>query len=125
MHEIFNHDGEDFSCLMDGRKLSGKIRIEGNDAFFCQNSRCGTSPLNRLGYQYGWVYMRYRTDRTTISYQTKTVTDLICGNIEVDKPLSLDTIAQSKAKELIPNGSDEEIDAFINGYILGYNNKNK
>ena len=127
MHEIFDHDGDEFECsyLSSGKITKGKIKIEINGlektAFLCQEDVKGSAPKDKLGYKYGYTFIQMYNNIQT--YRSININNFrILSNIPSNQE-ELRNKAELLAKELLTNSTDEEIDAFINGYIMGYNNK--
>ena len=47
--------GRGFTCKIDGTFVEGKIQVEDNSVFLCQNSKNGASAYNKRGYKYSWI----------------------------------------------------------------------
>ena len=122
MHEIFNHNEEEFECdFNDGGRIihsKGIIKIEDNAAYLLQNDFNGSRPRDLGGFKCGYVFIKLnKSDSSEEIYHSPRI-----GNFKItSKSEDLQIRAEKLAKKLLSNGSDEEMDAFINGYIMGYN----
>ena len=124
MHEIFNHNGEEFECDYNyaGRIIHSKgiIKIEDNSAYLLQNDFNGSHPRSLDGFKFAYAYINLSIDDPSKEvYRSARISNFKIfdySNLE-----DLQIKAEKLAKKLLSNGSDEEIDAFINGYIMGYN----
>ncbi len=47
-------DGQSFTCEINGDKIFGKITVEREKVFLCQNNMSGTSPHDLKGFKFGW-----------------------------------------------------------------------
>lgn len=54
MDNLLNCRGRKFKCKMDGLYVEGRIQVEKNMAFLCQNIRDGGECEDKLGYTYSW-----------------------------------------------------------------------
>lgn len=54
MDNLLNCKGRRFKCKMDGLYVEGRIQVEKNMAFLCQNIRDGGECEDKLGYTYSW-----------------------------------------------------------------------
>lgn len=124
MHEIFNHNGKEFECdYNDGGRIihsKGIIKIEDNSAYILQNDFNGSHPRSLDGFKCAYTYINLSiSDSSREVYRSARISNFkICDNSSLEDQ---QVRAEKLAKKLLFNGSDEEMDAFINGYIMGYN----
>lgn len=55
MDNLLNSNGRRFRCKIGDTPVKGKIRVEGDNAFLCQDKRAGLDCMNKLGYKYSWA----------------------------------------------------------------------
>lgn len=55
MENLLNCKGKNFECKIDGTLCQGKIQVEGNGVYLCQNKRDGVSCSDKLGYNFSWL----------------------------------------------------------------------
>ena len=49
--------GSKFTCLIKGKKTSGRIQKEGKDIYLCQDVENGVMCDDKLGYKFSWSIM--------------------------------------------------------------------
>ena len=54
MENLLKCNGRLFSAKINGDKVTGRIRVENERVYLCQNKRDGMPCKNRLGYKYSW-----------------------------------------------------------------------
>ena len=54
MENLLNCKGKRFKCKICGVSVEGRIQVEGNKVFLCQNIRNGSKAKDTLGYSYSW-----------------------------------------------------------------------
>ena len=75
--------GTIISCkLLHKNCFYAKIQIEHNSVYICQNTRCGISCKNKLGFKYSWVICQFseliETDNDiTKFFNDRGITDII------------------------------------------------
>lgn len=55
MDNLLNSNGRRFRCKIAGTPVEGKIRVEGDYAYLCQDKKSGTDCTDKLGYKYSWI----------------------------------------------------------------------
>lgn len=55
MENLLNCDGRRFRAKIDGVECKGKVRVENNEVFLCQNKKDGAECSDRLGFKYSWA----------------------------------------------------------------------
>jgi hypothetical protein len=68
--------GQGFKAIIDGVRCEGKVQVEYDDIYLCQNEKDGNSCVHKLGYQYSWVI----TDLYTHELKMLGTTDLVLFN---------------------------------------------
>ena len=66
-------DGDAISGTIEGRAVTGHLRILANHCFFCQDHREGTETLERLGHKYSWIFAQLSAN-------------CLSDNVELDPP---------------------------------------
>lgn len=54
MENLLNCKGKKFRCKIDGLYVEGRIQVEKDMAFLCQNIKDGVECEDKLGYTYSW-----------------------------------------------------------------------
>ena len=54
MENLLNCNGFFFKAKIDGNDATGRIRVENERVYLCQDKVWGTPPKNCLGYRFGW-----------------------------------------------------------------------
>lgn len=54
MKTLLNCNGRRFSCKIKGVSVAGKVRVENNCAYLCQNVKNGGECEDKFGYLYSW-----------------------------------------------------------------------
>lgn len=54
MVNLLSCDGRRFRCKIKGMPVEGKVRVEGNKVYLCQNRHDGSEADDKLGYKYSW-----------------------------------------------------------------------
>ena len=54
MVNLLSCDGRRFRCKINGMPVEGKVRVEGNKVYLCQNKHDGNDADDKLGYKYSW-----------------------------------------------------------------------
>ena len=67
MENLLNCKGRRFKCKIDGDCVKGKIQVEENRVFLCQNIKNGGVCTNKLGYEYSW-YVETGSEYHLLSY---------------------------------------------------------
>ncbi len=55
MKNLLECDGKRFACKIDGTEVIGRITVEHNEVYLCQNEKKGGDCRNKRGYSYSWV----------------------------------------------------------------------
>lgn len=55
METLLDCKGKNFECKIDGTICQGKIQVEGNEVYLCQDKRDGVNCSDKLGYNYSWI----------------------------------------------------------------------
>lgn len=55
MENLLNYKGTHFSARISGKMAAGKIQIENNEVYLCQDVIDGSHCADRLGYKYSWA----------------------------------------------------------------------
>lgn len=54
MENLLNCKGRRFKCSIHGKKVEGRIQVENNKVYLCQNVRNGGDCKDKLGYRFSW-----------------------------------------------------------------------
>lgn len=54
MKDLLSCDGRRFRCKITGTPVEGRVRVEGDRVYLCQNKRDGNDADDKLGYKYSW-----------------------------------------------------------------------
>jgi hypothetical protein len=54
MENLLNCKGKRFKAVIEGTTVGGRIQVENNDVYLCQNIKDGSNCENKLGYKYSW-----------------------------------------------------------------------
>lgn len=54
MENLLQCDGRRFRCKIDETPAEGRIRVEDNNVYLCQNEMDGAEADNKFGYKYSW-----------------------------------------------------------------------
>lgn len=54
MEDLLSCDGRRFRCKITGTPVEGRVRVEGDRVYLCQNKRDGNDADDKLGYKYSW-----------------------------------------------------------------------
>ena len=54
MENLLNCKGREFQATIDGETVEGKIQVEGEKVYLCQNKLNGSPCDDKLGYDYSW-----------------------------------------------------------------------
>ena len=55
MDNLLNSNGRRFRCKIEGTPVEGKIRVENDCVYLCQDKKSGTDCTDKLGYKYSWI----------------------------------------------------------------------
>ncbi len=65
--ELLKCDGREFECQIDGCECKGKITVEDERVFLCQDLRDGTACEDKKGFKYSWFYQNEIGQVTSVS----------------------------------------------------------
>lgn len=54
MENLLSCDGRRFRCKITGTPVEGRVRVEGDRVYLCQNKCDGNDADDKLGYKYSW-----------------------------------------------------------------------
>lgn len=63
MKNLLECDGKRFACKIDGTEVIGRITVEHNEVYLCQNEQEGNDCENKRGYRYSWAVDDGHPDR--------------------------------------------------------------
>lgn len=55
MENLLQCDGRRFRCKINETPAEGRIRVENNNVYLCQNEMDGAEADNKFGYKYSWA----------------------------------------------------------------------
>lgn len=70
MENLLNCKGKKFRCKIDGTFVEGRIQVEENRVYLCQNIKNGGICEDKLGYEYSWYVRTGDEDGLLSNYVT-------------------------------------------------------
>lgn len=66
MYNLLPYNNVSFTARIKGTKTHGKIRVENDIVYLCQNKISGANAKNKLGYKYSW-YVNQGTEESLLA----------------------------------------------------------
>ena len=68
MENLLQCDGRRFRCKINETPAEGKIRVENNNVYLCQNEMDGAEADDKYGYKYSWSVSSGSKESLALNY---------------------------------------------------------